>query len=403
MSDLTNKQPDRNKKIVSFCVRIINADNPVEAVKSNQHLIDSINYKDVIRAVDELVKLEIPMEKLKKGINRILNLFYLSLSRNKEIVPAENSFLDYLTRNNKKLESQLKELRPLIRQINKTGDDVDLKKSLLKKFKRLYKYDSYYVIKENILFPVLEKQWADYRCLQVMWSFHDDIRTNLKKNIELLEQEEMDLKLFNRLTGDIFFNMLAIKFREEKILFPHILDTISTNHLDNMLSESLSFEWPFVQPDPKEVIKSGKSGTIVQGEMDLLTGSLFPEQIRLMINHLPVDITYVDEHNKVRYFSAPQKRIFPRTNAIIGREVRNCHPQGSMHIVDEIIESFRSGKQGKAQFCIKMREEYILIQYFAVRDELGKYKGVIEVSQEIADIQKIKEEKRLLDWDHPAD
>ena len=118
-----------------------------------------------------------------------------------------------------------------------------------------------------------------------------------------------------------------------------------------------------------------------------------------MFNHLPVDITFVDENNKVKYFSTPKKRIFPRTKSVIGRDVHNCHPPESVHIVEQIVESFKSGKKDVASFWINMKGELLLIQYFAVRDENGNYKGVMEVSQEISEIRNLQGENRLLDWE----
>jgi uncharacterized protein len=132
--------------------------------------------------------------------------------------------------------------------------------------------------------------------------------------------------------------------------------------------------------------------------VNLGTGVISPEQIIRIFNHLPVDITFVDEHDTVVYFSAPKKRIFPRTKAIIGRKVHNCHPPESVHVVEEIVSSFRKGEKDEASFWINFKDEKILIQYFALRDENGIYKGVIEVTQEIGDIQKLEGEKRLLDW-----
>ena len=118
-----------------------------------------------------------------------------------------------------------------------------------------------------------------------------------------------------------------------------------------------------------------------------------------MFNHLPVDITFVDENNKVKYFSTPPKRIFPRTTSIIGRDVNNCHPPESVHVVEQIVEAFRDGTKDKASFWIKMMGDYILIQYFAIRDEEGNYRGVVEVSQEISEIKSLEGEQRLLDWE----
>jgi DUF438 domain-containing protein len=128
-------------------------------------------------------------------------------------------------------------------------------------------------------------------------------------------------------------------------------------------------------------------------------GGLTAEQINLMLKHLPFDITYVDENDKVKYYTAGEERIFPRSPAVIGREVQNCHPQKSVHIVEKIIESFKKKEKKSADFWIKMQGKFIYIRYFPVYDEKGKYKGIIEVTQEISDIKKIEGEKRLLDWE----
>lgn len=214
----------------------------------------------------------------------------------------------------------------------------------------------------------------------------------------MLEEADFDLKAFNRLSGDIFFNMYAIKFREERILFPVASDFIPENRLNEHLSESLEIGFPYINPEmvAPEILANEP---ITSGEVDLKTGFLSAEQIRLVFNHLPVDITYVDENDKVKFFSTPEKRIFRRTNSIIGREVKNCHPPESVHVVEQIVEAFRNGTKDKASFWIQMKGEFILIQYFAVRDELGNYKGVVEVSQEITEIRELQGEKRLLDWE----
>jgi len=116
-----------------------------------------------------------------------------------------------------------------------------------------------------------------------------------------------------------------------------------------------------------------------------------------MINNLPVDVTYVDENDEVRYFSTPNHRIFPRSKAIIGRLVENCHPPSSVHIVKDLIDAFKSGKKNQESFWIEMGEKFILIRYFALRDEDGKYKGTLEVSEEVSTIRKLTGEKRLME------
>jgi DUF438 domain-containing protein len=231
-----------------------------------------------------------------------------------------------------------------------------------------------------------------------MWSFHDDIRRNLKHAIQLLSEISIDIQLFNRLMGDIYFNVYAIIFREERILFPVVSAVVQQSELDLLIKESVEIGFSFVSP-VTGVNQDSNSPHIASGEIDLKTGVLSIDQIRHIFNHLPVDITYVDENNKVKFFSTPEKRIFRRTNSIIGRDVKNCHPHESVHVVEKIIEAFRNGEKDRASFWIQMKGEFILIQYFAIRDEQSIYRGVIEVTQEINEIRSLQGEKRLLNWD----
>ena len=127
------------------------------------------------------------------------------------------------------------------------------------------------------------------------------------------------------------------------------------------------------------------------------TGELSRKEIEAIFNNLPVDITFVDREDKVRYFSQTKDRVFPRTKAIIGREVQKCHPQKSVHIVNKILEDFKSGKRDVAEFWINLKERQIYIRYFAVRDKEGNYLGCLEVTQDITELKKIEGEKRLLD------
>lgn len=395
MSEFTNHKEKRIAKLVELFKLVIQEEMTSELVRDYQQVIDLAGPADVIAVVDQLVQLQIPMPELKKGINKALNLLNKSLQEFPYAAPTSGSFLHVLIQNNEQINQRLKTIRPLLKEINQGNQLVQ--HELKEKFTDLAKIDLHYQIKENVLFPLIEKYLPDYRCLQVMWSFHDDIRRNLKEVIQMLDSEDFDLKRFNRLAGDLFFNIYAIKFREERILFPIISGIIPENELNSLISESLEIGFPFIQPkvSSKEKIVSEPE---FSGEIDLKTGHLTAEQILLIFNHLPVDITYVDENNKVKFFSTPEKRIFRRTNSIIGRDVKNCHPHESVHVVEQIVEAFRKGEKDNASFWIQMKGEFILIQYFAVRDEQGRYKGVVEVSQEITEIRNIEGEQRLLNW-----
>lgn len=398
MSEFTNHKEYRINMLVELFQLVIRGELSPGLLGRYQQVIDLAGPADVIGVVDELVQLQIPMPELKMGINKALNLLNKSLQDFPYQAPASGSFLHNFILNNIQIDQRLRAIRPLLKVLNQDMSDRQVRNELKDKLIDLSRIDLHYQIKENVLFPVIEKHLSDYRCLQVMWSFHDDIRRNLKETIQMLDTADFDLKKFNRLAGDIFFNIYAIKFREERILFPIVAQMISEKELNSLIGESIEIGFPFIQPEKlTEVVL--RNGTEISGDVDLKTGYLSAEQIRLVFNHLPVDITYVDENNKVKYFSTPEKRIFRRTNSIIGRDVKNCHPHESVHVVEKIVEGFRKGEKDKASFWIRMKGEFILIQYFAVRDEAGNYKGVVEVSQEVTEIRSLEGEKRLLDWE----
>jgi DUF438 domain-containing protein len=397
MSEFTNHKEIRINQLVKLFGGILKGKNLGQLVADNQKLIESTVPSDVISVVDRLVLLKIPMADLKKGINKLLNLLHKTISEYPYYPPEKESFLGYLVGNNRILDERLQEIRPLIKEINKTPESADLRNSIKEKFFEIEKFSNYYLIKENVLFPVIEKYVPEFRCLSVMWSFHDDIKRNLKLIIKQLGSQDFDLKIFNRLSGDLFFNIYAIKFREERILYQLVEEVVPEKVLNALFRESIEIGFPFYQPEL--VSENDKSEYPEENLVDLETGKMTAEQIKLLFNHLPVDITFVDENDKVVYFSSPKKRIFPRTKSIIGRDVHNCHPPESVHVVEQIVESFRNGKKDVASFWINMKGQKLLIQYFAIRDEKGHYKGIVEVSQEISEIQSLQGEKRLLDWE----
>jgi len=128
------------------------------------------------------------------------------------------------------------------------------------------------------------------------------------------------------------------------------------------------------------------------------TGSLSKEEVEAILDSLPVDISFIDSEDKVKYFNKAEERIFVRTKAVIGRKVQLCHPQKSVQVVNSILEAFKTGKKDSAEFWIQMGDRLVHIRYFAVRDKNGKYLGTMEVTQDITTIKKIEGEKRLLDW-----
>jgi DUF438 domain-containing protein len=397
MSEFTNHKETRVLQLVKLFDGILTGENLGQLVAENQRLIESVVPSDIISLVDKLVLLKIPMDELKRGINKLLNLLYKTLSEHPYYPPSKESYLGCLVENNRLLDEKLKALKPKIKELNNSPENEDLKSELEILFSETEKFSTYYLIKENVLFPVIEKHVPEFRCLSVMWSYHDDIKRNLKAAIDELRKPKFDLKLYNRLIGDFYFNTYAIKFREERLLYPLVQDVVPEPILNSLFAESLEIGFPFYQPEVSENRLTGNE--TIESRIDVETGNLSVEQIKLLFNHLPVDITFVDENDKVAYFSAPKKRIFPRTKSIIGRDLHNCHPPESVHVVMKIVEAFRNGEKDVARFWINTKGNKLLIQYFAIRDEKGNYKGVVEVSQEISEIQNLQGEKRLLDWE----
>jgi len=403
MSEFTNKQNNRINDIINFTQGLINKENGGLLYKKYQKTTDSLIPKDIIIAFDIIMQQKPNLIDFKIAINKILNIFYQSIQNYPSIKPEENNFIDLLTKDNLLLTNFLQELKSEIKNFNKNKklleSEVFLQK-LKTQFESLLDFSQkHYTLKENLLFPILESNWEHYRCIQVMWSFHDDIKNNLKTIIQSIETQKIDLKSFNKTIADVFFNMYAIAFREDKILFPEITESISKEKLQDMLEGSIEIGFGFLEniniiKKDKQNNKTDKSRLINLG-----TGTLSIEQLNLIFDHLPVDITYVDENDEVKFFSDPPHRIFSRTTAIIGRKVHNCHPPESVHIVEKIVEAFRKGEKDDASFWIPMGKKFILIKYFAVRDKNNVFKGTLEVSQEISEIQKLQGVKKLLDWE----
>lgn len=378
---------------------IIRKAGAVETIKKFEQEISLITPSDIVVFVHELVMTAQPMHEIKAGINKLLNVTYKAISSYPYETPKSGSYLDLCIANNKEMIRKMEALRPTLIALNKETENRELRTSLLMQWQKIEPFTQYYVIKENVLFPMIEHKIEAFKCISVMWSFHDDIRRNLAEIIQYLKSEEaIELKKLNRLAGDLFFNLYAIRFREERLLFPFIEQLIAPEEIDALWNESVALGFPYINPEPKEETETITHETS-SPLLDLKTGLLSLEQIMLIFNHLPVDLTYVDEHNKVLFFSTPPHRIFPRTTAIIGRDVKNCHPHESVHVVERIVESFRKGEKDHATFWINMRGQRIMIQYFAVRDELGNYRGVLEASQEISGIQALEGERRILDWE----
>jgi uncharacterized protein len=274
---------------------------------------------------------------------------------------------------------------------------------------RLQMLDRHYLRKENLLFPYLEKHGFTGPTA-VMWGVHDEIRSHCGQLADLLltapGDDPEDTK---RRARDAFEpvgrTIRDMFYKEETILFPAAIERLSEQEWAAIRAQEDEFGFAFVQPgnewQPQPV--EGEAAPVApaaeppKGALPLKTGALTLAQINWLFNHLPVDITFVDQDDTVRFFSETAERIFPRTESVIGRKVQACHPPHSVDRVQRILDDFRAGARDTAEFWIQMGDKFIHIRYFAIRDERGAYQGTIEVTQDITHIRELEGERRLLD------
>ena len=260
-----------------------------------------------------------------------------------------------------------------------------------------------YLRKENLLFPMLERHGVGGPS-SVMWGIHNDIRASLKDLQQALAVAQVDAARESyKITATAIRQMI---YKEEHILYPTSLKMLSEAEWVAIRDQSAEIGFCLIQPgdlwQPQAIAApiptTHSFGTTNTDLLPLSVGALSLEQITLMLGTLPVDITYVDENDTVRYFSqGRQERVFPRSPAIIGRKVQNCHPPKSLEAVNRVVDDLRSGKRDSAEFWIQMAGKFIYIRYLALRDAAGVFRGTIEVSQDVTNIRALQGERRLID------
>ncbi len=248
----------------------------------------------------------------------------------------------------------------------------------------------HYTRLQNQLFPILEKAGITGPST-VMWAKQDEIREMLK------DVDDANIK-------ELLSAIEEMIYKEENILIPMSLENLSEYDWVKVRvgGEEIGYAWitpgsewkPITPIDIHQADQEPESP-----EIKLNTGSLTLKEIDLLLRNIPVDLTFVGVDERVKYYSATDDRIFPRSPAVIGRGVINCHPQKSYDKVQKIMDSFKEGTQNNAIFWIQMGDRFLLISYYAVRDDNGDFVGTLEVSQDVTEIRSLEGEKRLLDWE----
>ncbi len=262
--------------------------------------------------------------------------------------------------------------------------------------------DKHYGRKENLLFPYLEKHGVTAPP-KVMWGVDDEIRAAIKRAQGLLDGFEAG-KRDELVAGvtDLTGRVKEMIFKEESILFPMAAEILSEEEWARIGEESDAIGYCLIAPETGRRATSATSpapngqGGAAGDAVELESGTLTARHLRAVLDTLPVDVTFIDQDDVVRYFSQGKDRIFPRTKAVIGRRVQNCHPPASVHVVEKLLADLKSGAKDHEDFWLQVGGRFVYIRYFAVRDGDGAYLGTLEVTQDIGPIQRLAGEKRLL-------
>ncbi len=398
---------DRKQILKSVLKRLHEGADPKQIKEECQKNLGDISPTEMANIEDELVKEGLPREELQKFCDIHLALLKESFEKEGPIAPAGHP-IHILMEEHKILLQFADELKNVAKGmkgakgLTLAGDKFDQLKHIIEHLKDS---DSHYVREENVLFPSLEKHGIK-EPPAVMWMEHDKIR-DIKKNIYRIV-DSFKIITFEDFAAQLDAAALALAemlsshfYKENNILFPAALEVIEEGEWLEIRHQFDELGYCCFTPEPAKVVFGDIGRPVIKSEvkgmLSFETGSLSGEQIEAILNTLPVDVTFVDKEDTVRYFSQSKDRIFPRAKAIIGLKVQQCHPQKSVQIVNRILDDFRSGKKDIAQFWLNLQGKLVHIRYFAVRKG-GDYLGCLEVTQDITTIKKIKGEKRLLEY-----
>lgn len=375
-----------------------------------------------IAIIEQEMVVESEDECIKEDIQAMLEVFHDVLVTKDQELP-ENHPISCYRRENAKMKELLLSVEDLVQY-------PLIKNQWLELYEELLKFKIHLSRKQNQLYPVLEKKGFT-RPTTTMWTLDDFIRDEIAEcyNLLLEDKEEEFIGKQAELVADV----RDLMDKEENILYPTSLEMINEEEFRYMAEgdQEIGFAYISVQADKSGNSASASSSASAstagaplfglssapgfaeelagllgkygfnhkEEKLNVSTGQLTLEQINLIYQHMPVDLSYVDENELVCFYTDTKHRVFPRSKNVIGRDVKNCHPKASVHIVEEIIKKFRSGEQDKAEFWINKPDLFIYIIYYAVRDENGKFRGVLEMMQDCTHIRSLQGSQTLLTWE----
>lgn len=351
--------------------------------------------------------------------------------------------VDVFRRENDALRKVISEVKDYLNRLAEKPATADFEQ-LRERFNQLMDVDKHYTRKENLLFSILER-YGITGPSKVMWGVDDQIRENLKALDERITHGANNTakgwqQIRDTVAKKALTSMEMMFDKEENILLPMALESLTAAEWGEIWEQSPQFGWCIIEPDgeyspPKPVKreiservkvelkiagialdeitdatdkrltekrkakKPIENGLTASNRVVFPTGSLTFEQLKVIFEHLPVDLTFVDAEDRVRFYSEGKSRIFARAQAVIGRKVQNCHPPASVNIVEKILDDFKSGRQDVADFWLNFKDRFIFVRYFALRNQKNEYLGCLEVTQDLTRERALEGERRILEYD----
>ena len=408
MSELINNSHERKAKLKKLILKLHSGSGEETVRKELIETLSQIPYGEVVEVEQELIGEGLPESEVLKLCDAHSAVLEgrIDLSGSKAI-PAGHP-VDVMKKENTELKKVTSQISRILMETD-FDKKIDLKETIFKLhslYNSLWDADKHYQRKEYLIFPFLENQGITGPP-KVMWGKHDEIRELIKGSIEILKTEIISRE--ELLASSEIVLLPAVKGvnemipKEEEILFPMALDKLTEKEWYEISRQSLEIGYCLYDPQTDWKPSWIKETTISElqsagGNIKLPSGSFNTEELLAILNTLPVDITFVDRNDKVKYFSQTADRIFQRSRAILNRDVRHCHPPASAHVVHKIIEDFKNGLQNRAPFWINMDGKMIHIEYFALRDEKGNYLGTLEVSHNVQVYRELEGEQRILSY-----
>jgi len=408
MSELLEHSDKRKELLKHMILQLHKGEAPESVKKQLTRLLGEVPYDDVVIVEQELIKEGLPIDDVLKLCDIHTAALKGRISHEGAKTAPAGHPVHTFKEENRALKWETDALEKLYDEFSKLKDSdspADIINQIRIRFQALSDVEKHYSRKENLLFPYMEKHGIDGPP-KVMWGKHDETRELLKAVNESLGQlTESTVEEFKAVIDLVLKpaskSIEEMIYKEEEILFPMTLDSLSESEWYSIYKHSL--EIGFCLYDPTDEWKPAGQIEEIEEEtaserIQLPSGSISPEELNAILNTIPFDLTFVDKNDTVQYFTQGRERIFARTRAILGRKVQMCHPPSSVHIVQQILDDFRSGKADRAPFWIELHEKFISIEYFALRDKEGNYLGTLEVSQDLTKKRALEGQQRLLSY-----